>query len=172
MLAAMIALLFFLGASSPAWAEGGNGLHIRGKIRTVVLIGLLHASVTVDAWSTNRLFNDHPPGYRPVEYNPLLSPFAGMPSVYLMANLLTIPTDIFLLKYRRHPRFTEALVGANIGFEAILIRNNLRTLDNARRNWEKTQTQIFLPPATFTLTRPRQIQLPLIVRPALQAIAH
>ncbi|HZO99993.1 MAG TPA: hypothetical protein VFD30_06860 [Terriglobia bacterium] len=158
-LTAILALAISLGAGRPASAEDGNDLHLRGKIRTVVLIGLLHASVTLDAWSTNRLFNNHPPGYRPVEYNPLLSPFAGKPSMYLMANLLTIPTDLFLLKYRRHPNFAQAVGWANIGFEATLIRNNLRTLDKARNNWQMTQAQSLRPAVGFTLTRPQVEQL-------------
>ncbi len=158
-LVAMVTLLILVGVACPARAEGGNDLHIRGKVKTVVLIGLLHASVTLDAWSTNRLFNNHPPGYRPVEYNPLLKPFAGKPSMYLMANLLTVPTDIFLLKYHRHPRFAEVLVGANIGFEAMMIKRNLQTLDNACHTWAMSQAQARQSPARFAFPGPQGNEL-------------
>ena len=61
--------LMILGLAGPASALERKSLHLRGRTKTILLVAALHASVIVDAWSTNRVFSNPPNGYMPAEYN-------------------------------------------------------------------------------------------------------
>jgi hypothetical protein len=77
---------------------------MRDKAGPIVLSLAIHAAVTWDAQSTNHFFHHYPSGFRPVELDPLMRPFAGKALMYPMANLLfAAPIDLLLLK-SRHDR--------------------------------------------------------------------
>lgn len=72
----------------------------------MILMSLaVHAAVTWDAQSTNHFFHHYPAGYRPVEQDPLMRPFAGNALMYPMSNLLfAAPFDLLLYKTRNSRR--------------------------------------------------------------------
>ena len=77
---------------------------MRDKVGPIILSLAIHAAVTWDAQSTNHFFHHYPSGFRPVEVDPLMRPFAGKALMYPMANLLfAAPIDLLLLK-SRHDR--------------------------------------------------------------------
>jgi len=88
----------FLKAASQGRSERNV---MGGKIAPIILSLAVHAAVTWDAQSTNHFFHHYPSGFRPVEVDPLMRPFAGKPLMYPMANLLfAAPVDLLLLKMR------------------------------------------------------------------------
>jgi len=94
---------------------------MRDKVAPIILSFAIHAAVTWDAQSTNHFFHHYPSGFRPVEVDPLMRPFAGKALMYPMANLLfAAPIDLVLLR-TRHDRkpirlftYTAACVWAGL----------------------------------------------------------
>jgi hypothetical protein len=80
----------------------------------LILLGLaVHSAVTWDAQSTNHFFNHCPSGYRPTEVDPIMRPFAGKATMYLMANLLfAAPFDLLLYRTRHGQKLTRVLTYA------------------------------------------------------------
>ena len=85
-------------------------------------IVVLHAALTLDAYSTNRLVNY--PGGR--ELNPLMRPFAGHKTMYAAENLAAIPFDVWLLKSKKSgkvKKLTAGMLGWAAGTYALAGRN-------------------------------------------------
>ncbi|MGO8791848.1 MAG: hypothetical protein ACLQVL_31295 [Terriglobia bacterium] len=82
-------------------ASQGGVAKIAGhsKILPIVLCLAVHSAVTWDAQSTNHFFHHYPEGYKPVEVDPLMRPFAGKALMYPMANLFfAAPVDLLNFK--------------------------------------------------------------------------
>jgi hypothetical protein len=74
---------------------------MRDKVAPIILSLVVHAALTWDAQSTNHFFHHYPYGFRPVEADPLMRPFAGKALMYPMANLLFGgPIDLLLFRTR------------------------------------------------------------------------
>lgn len=127
----------------------------------IALILLLHATATLDAGTTNRLFNRLPPGYRAYESNPMMRPFAGKRSMYLAINLSYIPLDIALIKSRRHEKIVKAWAAGAIGWEIFLANRNHRRMRAGWEGYGQSLAAPTLPPhATATLDIDAAVVIP------------
>jgi hypothetical protein len=86
---------------------------LRDKTAPLILSLAVHAALTWDAQSTNHFFHHYPNGFKPVELDPLMRPFAGKALMYPMANLLFgAPIDLLLVKTRRDRKLIRTLTYA------------------------------------------------------------
>jgi hypothetical protein len=103
----------------------------------ILLILTLHGSATFDAWSTNRVINGSPPGFPPGrEGNPIMRPFAGKPTMYLVSNLSVIPLDVWILSHKRQ-RASKIVAGGYAGWLGFLAVGNVRRLNSARDDYRR-----------------------------------
>ena len=97
----------FLKAAPQTRSEGNP---VRDKAAPIILSLVVHAALTWDAQSTNHFFHHYPNGFKPVEVDPLMRPFAGKALMYPMANILFgAPVDLLLLKTRRDRKLIRTL---------------------------------------------------------------
>ena len=109
--------------------------------KTILLIGLLHGSVSFDAWSTNQRINQAPPGWNIHENNPLLAPFAGKKRMYVAINLPLIPLDVWLLK-RPNSRLPRYLAAGVIGQGLYFGTRNSRGHNADWREFDRCQKEM------------------------------
>jgi hypothetical protein len=109
------------GKGGPAFVRGtgiGGRDRISGsrKIIPIILSLANHAAVTWDAQTTNQVFHHYPEGFKPVELDPIMRPFAGKAAMYPMANLLLAgPVDFLLYRTRRSSKSVRLLSYAAAG---------------------------------------------------------
>jgi len=90
--------------------RGKQRIASRDRVALILLSLAVHSAVTWDAQSTNHFFRHCPSGYRPVEVDPVMRPFAGTVAIYPMANLLfAAPFDLLLYRTRHGQKLTRVL---------------------------------------------------------------
>jgi len=120
-------------AFQEAAPQSGSGRHaLRDKVALIILSSAAHAAVTWDAQSTNHFFHHYPNGFRPIEADPLMSPFAGKALMYPMMNLFfAVPVDLLLLKTRHSQKPIRILTyAAASGWAGLEIHQSIANIRN------------------------------------------
>jgi hypothetical protein len=126
--------------------------------QTIFLIGLLHGSASLDAWSTNRFINGCPVGFRCGQVDPLVRPFAGKPTIYVAVNEAMVPLHIWLLSGKR--RRAARIIGlATTGSHLAFAMHNVRLTGSMWDRWRQDQA----------LMR-RRVDLELYIRPGVPEV--
>ena len=109
---------------------------LRDKAAPLILGLAVHAALTWDAQSTNHFFHHYPNGFKPVEVDPLMRPFAGKALMYPMANILFgVPVDLLLLKTRRDRKLIRTLTYAAASYlTGLEIRQSIVNIRNEHVN--------------------------------------
>lgn len=142
------------GSGEPAFIKAVRGDE-RGrnagpwKIIPIILSLANHAAVTWDVQTTNHFFHHYPEGFKPIELDPIMRPFAGKAVMYPMANLLLAgPVDFLLFKTRHSSKQIRVLsyVAASI-WVGLEVHQSIVNMRNER------VVPMSGPPTVFTNTR-------------------
>jgi hypothetical protein len=112
-------------------------LLLKHSIAKTMLIVALHASVTFDAWSTNRDFGSAMPPYsKTYEVNPIMRPFAGTPAEYPVLNSLYLPLDFMILR-AKSKKMKVVMFAAALAFTAVEVRQGVKNMQVHNQIWDQ-----------------------------------